>query len=421
MFKAPRGTQDILPAEQPYWQLARDKIREVSSLYGFRRIDPPLFEETGLFVRGVGETTDIVEKEMYTFKDKGGESLTLLPEGTASFMRAYLEHGMQVLPQPVKLYSTLPLFRYERPQAGRFRQHYQFNAEAIGEAHPAVDAEIIALAWSLYSSLGLKGLKLQLNSIGDSRCRPGYNKLLTTYLREHQKRLAKTDRERLSRNPLRVLDSKESASQKVIAQAPKSVEHLCEDCAAHFAGLREYLGLMGISYTLNHRLVRGLDYYTRTVFEFWAAGIGAQNAVGGGGRYDGLAKLLGGKDTPGVGFGLGLERIILAMQQQKISPPPDPGPQVYLLYHGAAAQNEAIRLAEKLRGAGIRAGVSMGGRSLKAQMKQADREGVKFALILGEKEIEKSTVTAHIMQTGEEFTVAQGQLLNWLSDRLFRR
>lgn len=178
---------------------------------------------------------------------------------------------------------------------------------------------------------------------------------------------------------------------------------------------------MGISYTLNHRLVRGLDYYTRTVFEFWAAGIGAQNAVGGGGRYDGLAKLLGGKDTPGVGFGLGLERIILAMQQQKISPPPDPGPQVYLLYHGAAAQNEAIRLAEKLRGAGIRAGVSMGGRSLKAQMKQADREGVKFALILGEKEIEKSTVTAHIMQTGEEFTVAQGQLLNWLSDRLFRR
>lgn len=421
MFKAPRGTQDILPDQQPYWQLVRDKIREVCGLYGFRRLDPPLFEETRLFARGVGETTDIVEKEMYTFKDKGGESLTLLPEGTASFMRAYLEHGMHVLPQPIKLYSILPFFRYERPQAGRFRQHYQFNAETIGEAYPAVDAEIISLAWHLYSLLGLRGVQLQVNSIGDSRCRPGYNKLLTGYLRDHQKSLAKTDRDRLRRNPLRVLDSKEEASQKIIAQAPKSTDHLCDDCGQHFARLREYLDLLKIPYTLNYRLVRGLDYYTRTVFEFWAAGIGAQNAIGGGGRYDGLAKLLGGRDTPGVGFGLGLERIILTLQQQKIPPPPDPGPQVFLAYHGGQGQKEALLLAEKMRGVGIRAAVNHGGRSLKAQMKQADREGAEYAIIIGEKEMETDTVTVHVMHSGEEFTVAKPQIINWLKNRLFQR
>lgn len=423
-YQAPRGTQDILPKDQPDWELLRDTIRRLCHRYGYRRIDLPLFEETNLFVRGVGQATDIVEKEMYSFVDKGGDSLTLLPEATASVVRAYLEHGMHVLPQPVKLYTILPNFRYDRPQAGRFRQFHVFDAEALGEQDPALDAEVISLAWRFYQELGLQGLTLQLNSIGDEVCRPGYVQALTAYFRQHRDRLSATDRQRLRRNPLRLLDSKEKGLQPLVAQAPRSADHLCDECARHFSTLRGYLEGLSIPYQLNHRLVRGLDYYTKTVFEFWAPGIGAQNAVGGGGRYDGLAEQLGGPYIPAIGFALGLERIVMTLKRQR----PDArglenrqGPQVFVAYRGEEARKEALLLAESLRERGLRARMGFGNHSLKAQMRQADREGAFLAAILGEEELSSGRVTLRQLSSGEETQIERGELVSWLKRLLAQR
>ncbi len=418
MYRAPRGTQDILPQDQPYWQFIRDHIRRLSTLYGYERLDTPLFEETSLFTRGIGATTDIVEKEMYTFQDKGGDNLTLLPEATASVVRAYLEHGMHVLPQPVKLYSILPIFRYERPQAGRFRQHYQFNCEAIGIQDPALDAEVISLAWRFYKDLGLRGLNLQLNSIGDQNCRPTYIEALTGYYQGKEREICTNCRARLKRNPLRLLDCKNEGCQPIIEAAPKSLDFLCPECAEHFATLREQLNLLEIPYQLNHRLVRGLDYYTKTVFEAWAPGIGAQNAVGGGGRYDGLAKEIGGRDTPAIGFAIGLERVIMTMKTQGVQVPPWPPTQIFLAYHGPEAKEESLRLVDRLREARFRAIMSFGDRSLKAQMREADREGVEYTLILGEEERRRGEITAREMATGQEAQVEPDRLEEWLRDRL---
>lgn len=418
MYRAPRGTQDILPQDQPYWWFIREHIRRLSTLYGYERLDTPLFEEASLFTRGIGATTDIVEKEMYTFQDKGGDSLTLLPEATASVMRAYLEHGMWVLPQPVKLYSILPIFRYERPQAGRFRQHYQFNCEAIGIQDPALDAEVVSLAWRFYKDLGLRGLNLQLNSIGDQNCRPTYIEALVNYYQGKERKICTDCRARLKRNPLRLLDCKNEGCQPIIEAAPKSLDFLCPECAEHFATLREQLNLLEIPYQLNHRLVRGLDYYTKTVFEVWAPGIGAQNAVGGGGRYDGLAKEIGGRDTPAIGFAIGLERVIMTMKTQGVQVPPWPPRQIFLAYHGSEAKEESLRLVERLREAGFRAIMSFGDRSLKAQMREADREGVEYTLILGEEERRRGEITAREMATGQEEQVEPNRLEEWLRDRL---
>jgi len=418
LYRAPRGTQDILPQDQPYWGFIREQIRRLSTLYGYERIDLPMFEETPLFTRGIGATTDIVEKEMYTFQDKGKDSLTLLPEATASVMRAYLEHGMYVLPQPVKLYSILPIFRYERPQAGRFRQHYQFNCEAIGVQDPALDAEVISLAWRFYEGLGLRGLGLQLNSIGDQNCRPAYIEALIHYYQGKEGEICTDCRARLQRNPLRLLDCKNEGCQPIIEAAPKSLDFLCPECAEHFATLQEQLNLLGIPYQLNHRLVRGLDYYTKTVFEVWAPGIGAQNAVGGGGRYDGLAKEIGGRDTPGIGFAIGLERVIMTMKAQGVQVPAWPRPQIFLAYHGSKAKGEGLRLVDRLREAGFRAIMSFGDRSLKAQMREADREGVEYTLILGEEERRRGETTAREMTTGQEAQVEIGHLEEWLRERL---
>lgn len=418
MYRAPRGTQDILPQDQPYWQFVRDQIRRLSTLYGYERLDTPLFEETSLFTRGIGAGTDIVEKEMYTFQDKGRDSLTLLPEATASVMRAYLEHAMYLLPQPVKLYSILPIFRYERPQAGRFRQHYQFNCEAIGVQDPALDAEVISLAWRFYEDLGLRGLNIQLNSIGDQNCRPAYIEALVNYYQGKEGEICNDCRARLKRNPLRLLDCKNEGCQPIIEAAPKSLDLLCPECAEHFATLQAQLNLLGIPYQLNHRLVRGLDYYTKTVFEVWAPGIGAQNAVGGGGRYDGLAKEIGGRDTPAIGFAIGLERVIMTMKAQEVRVPPWPRPQILLAYHGSEAKEESLRLVDRLREAGFRAIMSFGDRSLKAQMREADREGVEYTLILGEKERLRGEITAREMATGQETQVEIGHLEEWLRERL---
>lgn len=418
-YQSPKGTFDILPEDQAYSRYVKARAQHIATLYGYGEIETPIFEYTPVFARGIGQNTDIVEKEMYTFEDKGGESLTLRPEFTAGVVRAYLEHGMHVRPQPVRLYSLGPAFRHERPQAGRFRQFHQFNVEAIGEQDPAVDLEVMLLTWHLYDDLGFKGLSFQLNSTGCPACRPDYlQNILIPYLRRHVDQLAAEDQRRLERNPLRVLDSKERQSQPVIEGAPRIIDFLCDECRQHFDTLRSYLDLLDRRYVLNHRLVRGLDYYTKTVFEIWAQGIGAQNALGGGGRYDGLAEALGGPHTPGVGVAIGLERIILLLKEQGIAVPPLPGPEVFVAYQGHTGKRAALQLAAELRAADIATVSAVSDRSLKAQMKQADREAVRFALILGDEEVATGKVTVREMATGQQVAIARSNVSNYLRGRL---
>ncbi len=418
LYSAPRGTQDILPDDQPYWRHIQKRIHYIAQLYGYQQLGTPIFEDTALFEQGVGETTDIVEKEMYSFLDKGGNPITLRPEFTAGVVRAYLEHGMHVRPQPVKVYSLGPVFRYERPQAGRYRQHTQFNVEAIGEQDPAVDLEVMSVAWHLYEDLGFKGLSFQLNSIGCPRCRPDFLKALVEYYRSHVDDICDDCRRRLERNPLRLLDCKAESCQPIIDAAPHAEEYLCDECAEHSQTLLGYLDSLGRPYTLSHRLVRGLDYYTKTVFEVWAEGIGAQNAVCGGGRYDGLAEVLGGPPTPGVGFASGLERIVLTMKHQRVQVPTLSSPQVLIAHVGKQARLIGVKLASDLRAAGIGALVSFGKRSLKAQLRQANRQGVAFTLIIGERETKAGQVTMRDMAQGEQHPVALEEVTNWLSQRL---
>jgi len=415
MYKAVRGTQDILPQDAPYWRHLENTIHELCARYGYRRIEPPIFEETSLFVRSVGETTDIVEKEMYSFTDRGGLELTLRPEFTAGVVRAYIQHGMHTWPQPVKLYSIGPAFRYERPQAGRYRQFHQVKDEALGEQDPAVDLEIMSIAWDLYETLGSKGLSFQLNSTGCPACKPGYIKRLVAYYEQHLDVICEDCKRRLQRNPLRVLDCKVPSCQPIIEAAPHIREHLCAECAEHFETLLGYLDLLGRPYTLNHRLVRGLDYYTKTVFEVWAEeGLGAQNAVCGGGRYDGLVEELGGPPTPGIGFAAGLERIVLTMKAQEIAVPELPAPQVFVAYLGDEAKTRAVMLASELRAAGIGTLLAFGQRSLKAQMKQADRAGVRYTLILGEDELAAGEATVRDMAAGQQLRMKLAKLVEWL-------
>ncbi len=416
-YRAVRGTQDFLPEDQPYWRHLHQRIHHVCGLYGYQPIDIPIFEETSLFVRSVGEATDIVQKEMYSFKDKSGLDITLRPEFTAGTVRAYLEHGMRTRPQPVKLYSIGPAFRYERPQAGRFRQFHQWNVEAIGEQDPAVDWEIMSVAWDLYDDLGFRGLSFQLNSTGCPTCRPGYLEALVAYYQSHLGKICEDCHHRLERNPLRVLDCKQERCQPVIAAAPQIMNHLCEECAAHFATLRGYLDLLQQPYTINHRLVRGLDYYTKTVFEVWAEGIGAQNAVCGGGRYDGLAEALGGPPTPGIGFASGLERIVLTMKEQGIRVPPLPTPQVVVAYLGQPAKEVSLKLLAALRAADISAQCIFGNRSLKAQMKGAGRLEARYTVIIGEGELAAGRATVRDMTTGEQTEVALDGVVEWLGER----
>lgn len=418
MYQAPRGTQDILPTERPYWRYVTEKMHEVAAHFGFQQIDPPIFEETALFVRGVGEGTDIVDKEMYSFQDKGGADITLRPEFTAGIMRAYIEHGMHVWPQPVKLYAIGPIFRFERPQAGRFRQHHQFNVEVLGEMDPAVDLEVMSVAWTLLSRLGFRGLSFQLNSTGCPQCRPAYRLALVNYFKGHEDQLNEVDRRRLSINPLRLLDSKEEAAQPLLGRAPHSADYLCTECAAHLATLRRYLDALEMPHSVNFRLVRGLDYYTKTVFEMWAEGIGAQAAVCGGGRYDGLIEELGGPPTPGIGFGMGIERVIASLKQQEVRPPPLPAPRVQVSPIGEAARVTALTIVRDLRTQGIGALLAFGSRSLKAQLKGADRAGVAFALILGDQELAEGVVVARDMMTSQQTTVPLNGVIAWLRTRL---
>ncbi|MCD6520087.1 MAG: histidine--tRNA ligase [Anaerolineae bacterium] len=419
MYVAPRGTIDILPEDQPYWRYLYEKIDEVTALFHYQRIDVPIFEDTGLYVRGVGEGTDIVDKEMYSFVDKGGRELTLRPEFTAGIMRAYIQHGMKTWPQPVKLFTIGPIFRYERVQAGRYRQHTQFDIECIGELDPAVDLEVMSVAWELFSALGFKGLSFQINSTGCPKCRPAYVEKLVAYYHQHEDEICDDCKRRLQRNPLRVLDCKVPTCQPVIQGAPPIHEHLCDECRNHFDTLRRYLDALNRPYTVNHRLVRGLDYYTKTVFEVWAEGIGAQNAICGGGRYDGLAQELGGDYTPGIGFGSGMERLVLTMKQQGIRVPGLPKPQVAVIYQRGPAKVRALQLLSEVREAGIRAIISFGDRSLKAQLRNANREQVRYALVLGEDELAAGEVLLQDMQGGEgKKRIAQEEITQELKMRL---
>ena len=404
MYQAVRGTVDILPAEQPYWDHVRRIIARLAERYGFARIDTPIFEDTALF-RRAGEYTDIVQKEMYTFDDRGGSSLTLKPEGTPAVCRAYLQHGMQNLPQPVRLYYISPIFRYDRPQAGRYRQHHQFGCEAIGEADPAIDAELIDMAMAFFGDLGLQGLSLVINSIGCRQCRAQYLNALKNYYAPQVSALCPDCAARLEHNPLRLLDCKQARCQPAADRAPRSIDYLCPACREHFTALEKYLHLLELPYRLDHRLVRGLDYYTRTVFEVQPPEEGGQSALGGGGRYDNLIEELGGKPTPAAGFAAGIERIILNLKRQGVAVPEAPAPTALICHLGEAAKEAAFRLTASLRRAGVSCVFAAGNRSLKSQMRLADSLKVKYAVILGEEEVKTGTVTLRRLDGGTQTTV----------------
>jgi len=410
LYRAPRGTSDIMPQEQPYWRYIEQKVVNICQLYGYERIDVPAFEETGLFTRSVGEETDIVKKEMYTFKDRGGNELTLRPEGTAPVCRAYLEHGLHNLTQPVKLFYIASIFRYERPQAGRYRQHCQFGYEAIGDGAPALDAEVIDMAWQFFTSLGLRHFSLQLNSIGCKTCRPRYITALKDYYASHIEGLCSDCKARLGRNPLRLLDCKQPLCQEMASSAPRSIDYLCPQCDEHFNQLKRYLDRLALPFVENHRLVRGLDYYTRTVFEIQPEEEGGQSTLGGGGRYDDLIEELGGKPTPAIGFATGMERIVLNLKKQDVPVPPLPKPRVFIAYLGDDAKDEAVKLTATLRRNGIGAVVALGDRSLKAQLRQANNLGIPYAVIIGEQEVMTATVILRDMTTAEQKSAPLSEL-----------
>lgn len=412
---------DVLPEDGRYWDWITGKAAELSTRYGFQRLDIPILEYTDLFSRGMGTASDVfVQKEMYTIDEPDGTSITMRPEFTAGVMRAYLENGMGSWPSPVKLYLMGPIFRRERPQAGRYRQHSQFNAEILGEMDPAADLEVMLLAMNLYRDLGYSGLSFQLNSTGCPVCKPAYIAELKSYLAAHEDELADIDRERLGKNPLRVLDSKEAGMDDLLAGAPHIVDYLCDDCAAHFADLRSLLDDLKQPYTINFRLVRGIDYYTKTVFEVWAEGIGAQSALCGGGRYDGLSEAIGGPAVPGVGFGSGIERIVLGLQEMGIEPPPEEQAPVLVAHFGGETKNTAVQLTYRLRDAGIGARLAFARdrRSMKSQMREADRKGATFVLVIGESEVENNTVTVRPLEGGDQVTIPASSLVDWMKNSL---
>jgi len=417
LFKAPRGTADILPEEQVYWRHIEGKAEDMARLYGYGRIDTPAFEDASLFARSVGEGTDIVNKEMYLFKDRSDNELSLRPEGTASVCRAYLEHGMDNLSQPMKLFYFADIFRYERPQAGRYRQHHQFGCEAIGEASPMLDAEVISMARNFFSSLGLVNFSLHLNSIGCKKCRPVHLQKLKEYYEPFKQGLCEDCVTRLDKNPLRLLDCKKPGCQAAADEAPKSADYLCEECSQHFQSLINYLQALDIGYVLNPRLVRGLDYYTKTVFEIQPLEGGSQSALGGGGRYDDLISMLGGKPTPAIGFATGMERIVLNLKSQNVNVPGPVKPALFIACMGIPARIEALKIAASLRDAGISVIVSSGDRSLKAQLRQANTVGVASAAIIGDDEVKAGTVMLRNMENGEQQAIQPEELKRLLGSQ----
>ena len=403
-FQAPKGIPDYVPPGSDVFELVRSTLTDAARVAGYSHVELPVFEDTALFARGVGESTDVVSKEMYTFADRGDRSVTLRPEGTAGVVRAVIEHGLDRGGLPVKLRYAGPFFRYERPQAGRYRQLQQVGVEAIGVDDPALDAEVVAIADAGFRSLGLTGFRLELTSLGDDTCRPAYRERLQDFLSGLD--LDEATRQRAAVNPLRVLDDKRSEVRAMTADAPLMLDHLSEPAAAHFAAVRRHLDALGVPYVVNPRMVRGLDYYTKTTFEFVHDGLGAQSGIGGGGRYDGLMAQLGGQQLSGIGYGLGVDRTVLAMAAEGLAGAVPTRCQVYAVPLGEAAMDRLVVLAGELRAAGVRVDLAYGGRGLKGAMKAADRSGAALALVLGERDLAGGVIGVKDLGTGEQHDVA---------------
>lgn len=401
-----KGTEDVLPKESYRWQFVEDVMRKESQVYGFKEIRTPVFEHTELFQRGVGQTTDVVQKEMYTFDTKGGESVTLRPEGTAGAARAVLEHSLENEGLPIKASYFVSCYRYEKPQAGRLREFHQFGVEEYGTQSPIADAEIICVAKSIFDRLGIKQLRLELNSIGCPTCRSEYHKALKEYFGAYKDELCETCNSRLEKNPMRILDCKSPVCSKIAEGAPKITDYLCDECREHFEQVKKYLDAAGVEYIVNPTIVRGLDYYTKTVFEFVTDFIGAQGTVCGGGRYDGLIEELGGKHLPSLGFAMGIERLLMLMDKQGIEIPKPSSCDLYVATMGDKAKEKAFSLIKSVRDCGLIAETDVVGRGLRPQMKYADKIGAKFSVVLGDNEIEQNSAEVKNMSTGEKTTLA---------------
>lgn len=412
--KSVKGTQDVLPKESYKWQFIEKIMREEAQAHSFKEIRTPVFEHTELFQRSVGDTTDVVQKEMYTFNTKGEDSITLRPEGTAGSARAILEHGVYNDGYPIKAYYFTSCYRYEKPQKGRLREFHQFGMEVYGAASYFADAEVICAADSIFKRLGVKGLNLEINSIGCPNCRANYHKALKEYFAEHTSELCETCLSRLEKNPMRILDCKSPICSKIAEKAPTVLDYICDDCREHFEGVKKCLDSVGIEYTVNPTIVRGLDYYTRTVFEFVSSSIGAQGTVCGGGRYDGLIEELGGQHTPSLGYAIGIERLLLLLEAQSIEIPAAPTCDIYIAGLGEKAQLKSFELVKTVRSSSLSAECDIVGRSLKAQMKYADKIGAKFSIVLGDSEIESGKAQLKNMETGEKAEISLGE--NFFSD-----
>ena len=415
-LQAPKGVAEYVPPDSDAFLTVREALCEPARNAGYKYIELPIFEDTALFVRGVGESTDVVSKEMYTFDDRGGRSITLRPEGTAGVIRSTIEHSLDRGQLPVKLWYAGPFFRAERPQRGRYRQFFSVGIEAIGGDDPALDAEVIAIANEGFRSLGLRNFRLELTSLGDSNCRPAYRTRLQEFLSGLD--LDPETRDRAALNPLRVLDDKRQSVIDQVVDAPLMLDHLCSACSDHFAEVRSYLDVLGIEYSLAPRLVRGLDYYTRTTFEFTHTGLGAQSAIGGGGRYDGLMTTLGGQDLSGIGFGLGVDRTLLAVQSEEIVLPPRNPLAIFIVALGSKAKKRAVLLAGEIRRAGFPVDLAYGDRGLKGAMKAADRSGAHFSFVIGERDLEKDTGELKDMQSGVQETITLETLISTIKARL---
>lgn len=413
--KAPRGTNDVLPEESYKWQFVEQKLLETAGLYGFKEIRVPVFEHTEVFIKNVGDTTDVVQKEMYTFTDKGDRSITLRPEFTAGVMRSIVENSLTAGALPVKVCYLGGCYRYEKPQAGRLREFHQFGVECIGAASPAADAEVISLASQLLSDIGIKKISLEINSIGCPVCRAEYHKALKAYFESKSGELCGTCQDRLERNPMRILDCKSPVCSSIAKEAPVVIDFLCDDCKAHFEAVKAYLDAMNIEYKVNPRIVRGLDYYNRTVFEFVSGDIGAQSTVCGGGRYDGLLENMGGQAQPGLGFAMGVERLLMVLESQNAEIPTAKPCDIYIAPMGEDASLKATVLCKELRDEGFEAQTDIIGRGLKAQMRYANKLGARFTLVLGDSEIETGKAKLKCMENGEETEVD----INSLPDALY--
>ncbi len=417
-IQAPRGTTDILPQDTAKWQYLENIAQKVFDNYNYQEIRTPIFESTELFTRGIGEATDIVQKEMYTFADKSQRKITLRPEGTASVVRAFLENKIYGQAQPTKYFYFGPMFRYERPQTGRYRQFHQLGAEVFGSHDPAIDVEVIKLGLDILSELGLENFALNLNSIGCPECRPDYIERLKDYLKPYLEELCDNCQDRYKRNPLRILDCKTDRDLEFMGDVPKIYDNLCSECDEHFTQVKNYLDDLEIDYILNPRLVRGLDYYSKTAFEVIYNGLGAQDTIFGGGRYDALVEEIGGRDVPGIGFAMGIERLLLSLEEEEVELPIETGVDVYLITIGEAARKEAVKYMYQLRAAGFKVDLDYLDRAVGTQMKAADRNDAKYSIIIGENELEKGELAVKNMKSGEQSDVEINKLVEKMEDFL---